>query len=62
MGGFEEVRTVQFVIVNAGGDKYFYDAPGFGEAVARYYAEKTENTSDKVGVFVEGNELVGVIG
>lgn len=53
---------MQCVIVNAGGDKYFYEAAGFGEAVARYYAEKTENTSDAVGVFVDGNELVGVIG
>jgi len=53
---------MQCVVVNAAGDKYFYDASGLGEAVTMYYSEKTPNTSDAVGVFVEGNEQVGPLG
>ncbi|SHP44988.1 hypothetical protein [Mycobacteroides abscessus] len=49
------------VVVNACGDKYFYEASGMDEAVRMYYREKTRNTSDAVGVFIEGNERVGFI-
>jgi hypothetical protein len=48
--------------MNAAGDRYFYDASGLGEAVTMYYSEKAPNTSDAVGVFVEGNEQVGPLG
>lgn len=48
-------------MVNACGDRYFYEARGMDEAVRMYYSEKTPSTSDAVGVFVEGNERVGRI-